>query len=253
VDVDRYLERIGATRPSGTTPADLAALHAAHPRAVPFEDYDIHLGIPLSLDLDALEDKLITRRRGGFCYELNGAFAALLRELGFTVTLHSAFELTENGPGPEFEHLRLVVRTDDGPYLADVGNGASWDSPVPLAPGTHGRTRVHRDGELWWAERRTHAGDWEREWSWTLQPRELAEFLPRCRYQEHDPASHFVQRRLAALAVDGGRISVVNGLFKQTVGDQQSERMLEPDQERALLANRFGIVLPAGSAWRRLL
>ncbi len=83
IDTDAYLARIGADRPRGTTRADLAALHAAHPRAVPFEDYDIHLGVPLSLDPDRLFDKIVTRRRGGFCYELNGLFAALLRGLGF--------------------------------------------------------------------------------------------------------------------------------------------------------------------------
>jgi N-hydroxyarylamine O-acetyltransferase len=248
VDVDGYLARIGAERPTGTALADLAALHAAHPRAVPFEDYDIHLGVPLSLDLDDLEDKVVRRRRGGFCYELNGLFAALLRELGFEVTLHSAFELG----GADFEHLRLVVRTDEGPYLADVGNGADWTAPVPLAPGTHDGVQVHTDGELWWANRRTFAGHWEREWTWTLRPRELGEFLPRCRYQEQDPDSHFVNRRLAALATGGGKVSVVNGLLKETEGDRQTERALDPEEERALLAERFGIALPGGRAWKEL-
>jgi N-hydroxyarylamine O-acetyltransferase len=253
VDVEKYLQRIGAERPAGTGLADLAALHAAHPRAVPFEDYDIHLGVTLSLELDALEDKIVTRRRGGFCYELNGLFAALLRELGFEVTLHSAFELgPDGGPGPDFEHLRLVVRTDDGPYLADVGNGAAWTEPVPLTPGTHDRTQVHRDGDLWWASRRTHEGHWQREWTWTGRPRELAEFLPRCRFQEHDPDSHFVNRRLAALATGDGRVSVVNGVLKETEGDEQTERVLEPDEERAVLAERFGIVLPGDDAWKAL-
>ncbi|WP_214402015.1 arylamine N-acetyltransferase family protein [Pseudonocardia lacus] len=250
IDPDAYLARIGADRPRGTTLADLAALHAAHPRAVPFEDYDIHLGVPLSLDTDRLFDKVVTRGRGGFCYELNGLFAVLLRELGFDVTLCSAFDVgPDGGHGPDFEHLRLLVRTDDGPYLADVGNGASWTAPVPLEPGTHGDTQVHRDGELWWAFRRTHQGHWEREWAWTLRPRELAEFLPRCRYQENDPHSHFVNRRLAALATEHGRISVVNGVLKETEGDRQTERTLDPDEERAVLVDRFGIDL-GGREWK---
>lgn len=240
-----YLERIGLQRPTGTTAAALTALHTAHATTVPFEDYDIHLGIPLSLDLDDLQDKLLTRRRGGFCYELNGAFAALLRSLGFTVTLHSAFELADDGTrGPDFEHLRLSVLTDDGPYLADVGNGGSWTAPVPMVPGVHGRTRISREDDLWWAERLTFAGEWEREWAWTSAPRELPEFVERCRYQERDPASHFVQRRLAALATGDGRISVVNGLFKETAGETQTERKLDAGSERRVLVERFGIVLP---------
>jgi N-hydroxyarylamine O-acetyltransferase len=249
MDVESYLERIAVTRPTGTSAAELAVLHDAHPRTVPFEDYDIHLGVPLSLDVDRLFDKIVTRRRGGFCYELNGLFAALLRELGFDVTLLSAFEIGPDGArGADFEHMRLLVRTDDGPFLADVGNGASWTEPVPLEPGTHGDTQVHRDGELWWALRRTSEGRWQREWSWTLRPREPAEFLPRCRHQEHDPRSHFVNRRLAALATEHGRISVVNGVLKETEGDRRTERTLDPDEERAVLAERFGIDL-GGRAW----
>jgi N-hydroxyarylamine O-acetyltransferase len=250
IDTDAYLARIGAARPTGTSHADLAALHAAHPRAVPFEDYDIHLGAPLSLEVDRLFDKVVRRHRGGFCYELNGLFAVLLGELGFEVTLHSAFDLGADGQrGPEFEHLRLLVRTDDGPFLADVGNGASWTEPVPLAPGTHGGVRLEHDGDLWWAQRRTFGGGWEPEWAWTLRPRELAEFRPRCRFQEQDPASHFTQRRLAALATADGRISLVNGVFKETAGDRQTERRVTPDEERALLRERFGIDL-GGREWR---
>jgi N-hydroxyarylamine O-acetyltransferase len=250
VDVDSYLKRIGTGRPAGTSAADLAVLHHAHPRTVPFEDYDIHLGVPLSLDPADLFEKVVTRHRGGFCYELNGLFAALLRELGFTVTLHSAFDIAADGSrGAEFEHLRLVVGTDDGPYLADVGNGAGWTTPVPMVPGVHGDRQVHRDGDLWWTMRRTREGHLEREWAWDTQPRELADFLPRCRYQEHDPASHFVNRRLAALAVDGGRISLVNGVFKETVDGRQTERRVDPDEERALLADRFGLDL-GGREWK---
>ncbi|HZG91131.1 MAG TPA: arylamine N-acetyltransferase [Pseudonocardia sp.] len=250
MDVESYLERIGVTRPAGTSAADLAVLHDAHPRTVPFEDYDIHLGVPLSLDPADLFDKVVTRHRGGFCYELNGLFAALLRELGFTVTLHSAFDVAEDGThGAAFEHLRLVVQTDDGPYLADVGNGAGWTVPVPMVPGGHGDRRVHHDGDVWWTTRRTREGHLEREWAWDAEPRELADFLPRCRYQEQDPASHFVARRLAALAVDGGRISLVNGVFKETVDGRQTERAVDPATERALLVTRFGLDL-GGRAWR---
>ena len=135
MDVDAYLARIGSHRG-----ASLAELHSAHTRTVPFEDYDIHLGIPISFDLDALQDKIVRRRRGGFCYELNGLFAALLRELGHDVTLLSAFDLRRR------RHPRCGLRphaaprrhADAGPVLADVGNGGRWERPVPLAPGEHG-------------------------------------------------------------------------------------------------------------------
>ncbi|MBA2519650.1 MAG: arylamine N-acetyltransferase, partial [Chloroflexia bacterium] len=77
----------GPTRPAATT---LAGLHLAHLRAVPFENLDIARGQPISLQIADLFDKIVRRRRGGFCYELNGLFAALLRQLAFQVTLLGA-------------------------------------------------------------------------------------------------------------------------------------------------------------------
>lgn len=254
MDIDAYLHRIGAARPAGTSAADLAALHEAHIRTVPFENYDIHLGVPISLRLDDLHDKIVRRGRGGFCYELNGIFAGLLRELGFGVTLLSAFQLSEDGVrGPEFDHLRLIVETSNGEWLADVGNGARWLRPISLRPGVHGGLRpgvhggirVHRDGDLWWADEQRPDGEWERGWAWTPQPRELTDFTDRCRFQEHDPESVFRQRRLAVLATARGRISMVNGVFSEIVDGVGTERDLTAEQEHALLAQRFGIVLDA--------
>jgi N-hydroxyarylamine O-acetyltransferase len=104
MDVDAYLRRLGSTRPAGRSAADLATLHRAHLLTVPFEDLDIHRGVPIDLDLDAIYDKVVRRRRGGFCYENNGLFAGLLTELGFDVTLVSAFSLDDEGNrGPEFD------------------------------------------------------------------------------------------------------------------------------------------------------
>ena len=232
VDVDAYLSRIGAARDD-----PLAALHSAHVRSVPFEDYDIHRGVPISLDVDDLFDKVVRRRRGGFCYELNGLFGELLRTLGHDVTLVSAFTLEDGVRGPDFEHMRLIV---DGAWIADVGNGSSWHRPTPLRVGEHGDVRLEHEGELWRTSARARDGSWVHDWAWTMTPRALPEFLDRCRYQENDPASHFVQRRLATLAVDGGRIALVNGVFAET---GQPERTLTADEERALLAERFGIVV----------
>ncbi|MFC4944767.1 arylamine N-acetyltransferase family protein [Pseudonocardia sp. GCM10023141] len=239
MDVDAYLARIGASRT-----ATLAELHEAHVRNVPFEDYDIHLRVPLSLDVDDLYAKIVQRRRGGFCYELNGLFAALLRELGHEVTLVSAFTVGADGVrGADFDHLRLLVGTPSGRVLVDVGNGSGQLRPVPLIPGEHGDVQVHRDGELWWTAERHSDGRWERGWSWTAQPRELVDFTGRCHYQQHDPDSHFVARRLASLPTPGGRISLLNGAFAEVDDAGRTERTLDAEQERAVLAQRFGIVV----------
>jgi N-hydroxyarylamine O-acetyltransferase len=114
MDITAYLNRIGYHGPREPTIETLRALHMAHLLAVPFENLSIGIGEPIVLDQAALFDKIVLRRRGGFCYELNGLFAALLRELGFDVTMLSAgVARADGGFGPEFDHLTLRVTTTE--------------------------------------------------------------------------------------------------------------------------------------------
>src|SRR5579863_765040 len=106
LNVSAYLARIGYAGSTAPTVETLRALHHTHLLTVPFENLDIALGRAIALDEDALVRKLVEQRRGGFCYELNGAFAALLRALGFRVTLLAARVSRESGgESPEFDHL----------------------------------------------------------------------------------------------------------------------------------------------------
>jgi N-hydroxyarylamine O-acetyltransferase len=114
MNIQAYLDRIDYRGPLEPTAESLRALQVAHLLAVPFENLNIGMGWPIVLDQDALFEKIVMRRRGGFCYELNGLFAALLRALGFEVTMLSAgVARAAGGFGPEFDHLTLLVTTDD--------------------------------------------------------------------------------------------------------------------------------------------
>ena len=121
-----YLARIAYTGPTPPTIETLRSIHRAHLQTVPFENLDISLGRTIVVDEDATVRKIVEQRRGGFCYEMNGAFAALLRALGFRVTLLAArVARPQGGEGPEFDHLTLRVDLEE-PWLADVGFGESF-------------------------------------------------------------------------------------------------------------------------------
>src|SRR5438552_2368577 len=132
MNIDAYLKRINYRGSLAPTAQTLQQLQVAHLLTVPFENLSIHSAEPIILGDDALFEKIVVRRRGGFCYELNGLFAALLRELGFEVAMLSAQVADAQGTfGPDFDHMTLLVNQDER-WLADVGFGDSFSEPLLL-------------------------------------------------------------------------------------------------------------------------
>jgi N-hydroxyarylamine O-acetyltransferase len=133
MDVQAYLDRIEYRGPFDPNFEMLRQLHLAHLVHVPFENLSIHAHKPIVLNDSALFEKIVTRRRGGFCYELNGLFAALLRELGFEVAMLSAQVAgNQNEFSRDFDHMTLRVALNQEQWLADVGFGDSFNEPLPL-------------------------------------------------------------------------------------------------------------------------
>ncbi|HJQ46621.1 MAG TPA: arylamine N-acetyltransferase [Amycolatopsis sp.] len=243
MDVDAYLARIGASRPAAPSVAALRELQERHLATVPFENLSVHLPEPIVLTEDALADKIVRRRRGGFCYELNGAFASLLRELGFAVTLLSARVWTGERFGPPFDHLTLRVDLDE-PWLADVGFGRfarfplriAGRGPQPdpegeflLAEAPHGDLDVRHDGEpVYRLESR---------------PRDLADFAPTCWFQATSPESHFTQGLMCTLPRTDGRITLAGDKLIETTDDKRVERVLVGEEILDVYATHFGIHL----------
>ena len=130
MDASAYLQRINYVGPLAPSAETLRQLHLAHLLSVPFENLSIHRREPIVLDDAALFEKIVRLQRGGFCYELNGVFAALLRSLGFKVTMLSAEVANGKGEfGPPFDHMTLMVTLEDR-WLADVGFGDSFREPL---------------------------------------------------------------------------------------------------------------------------
>src|SRR6267378_5734849 len=144
MEIDPYLRRVGYFGEIEPTETTLRSLHRAHMFSVPFENLDISLGREIICDESRFLHKIVDERRGGFCYEMNGAFAALLRELGFQVTLLSARVGAGDGrDGPEFDHMALRVELEED-WLADVGFGDSFVDPLRLEPGLEQEQFGHR-------------------------------------------------------------------------------------------------------------
>jgi N-hydroxyarylamine O-acetyltransferase len=250
VDVEAYLRRIkhvGEIRP---TEATLRSLHRAHLLAVPFENLDIDLGRKIICDEARILHKIVNEHRGGFCYELNGAFAALLRALGFRVTLLSGRVAREDGGyGPEFDHLALRVDIEE-PWLADVGFGDSFLEPLRLESRAeqeqYGRiNRLSSIGSVFSLEVMAE-GKWRREYAFTLQPRELCDYAGMCHYHQTSPESHFTLQRICTLATPEGRITLSDEKLIETREGSRQERLLTGEQEwRAKLRELFGVVLPS--------
>ena len=250
MDISAYLERIdyhGSTDPSAET---LRALQVAHLLKVPFENLSIHAGEPIVLDDESLYAKIVERLRGGFCYEANGLFAALLQELGFDVVKLSAEVANAEGAYSQpFDHMTLMVNLAER-WLVDVGFGDSFLEPLLLdyrSDQTQGNTRyriAEEEGYLV-VSRREQA--WKPQYRFTLRPYEYADFAGMCHYHQTSPESHFTQGRICSRATEGGRITLSEMRFIQTFDDgQKQERTLSSQAEYdAILREQFGIVMSA--------
>ncbi len=230
-------------------PETLRALHRAHLEAVPCANLDIHLGRPVVLDETSLYDKVVRHWRGGLCYELNGLFAALLRCLGFRVTLLSARVVDESGEvGPEFDHLTLKVEAG-GPWLADVGFGEGFSEPLRLDQSgvqIHDGTayRVSAQGADRLMSRRQPGGDWQDRYHFSLTPRRLGDFAAMCRYHQTSRASHFTQGRICSRRTSEGLMTLTDDrLIVTGAGGRRETRVGGEQAFRMALTKQFGIKL----------
>ena len=253
----RYLERIGLAGPVPVDSDGLRNIVVRHLATVPFENLSIHLSEPIVLAEDALVAKIVDRRRGGFCYELNGTFAVLLEHLGFRVTRLAARVFgADGGLGPPFDHMTLRVDLDR-PWLVDVGFGRFTAAPVLLdetedqqdpaavvriQPAPYDDLDVILDGQP--------------QFRIDQRPRELEEFAATCWYQQTAPASHFTTSLTCSLPTPDGRVTLSDRLLITTIDGVRTERDLGSDAEvLAAYRDHFGIELdglpvPPGSAAR---
>lgn len=254
MDIPLYLARIQYSRPIKPDVQSLHGLQLAHMQNVPFENLDIGLKRPIRLSEEALWDKIIVRRRGGFCYELNGLFARLLQQIGFQVTYLNArvFNHRDGTLGIDFDHLALLVQIPDQPerWLVDVGFGDSFNQPLSFeergeqAQGLRAyRLEQTPDGYFTW--QKNYDGSWERHYFFDLQPRNFpADYEAACLYHQTSPKSSFTSGSIISRATPNGRVSLEEGWLIITENGQRSERALQSKEEYdALLKHYFNTTL----------
>jgi N-hydroxyarylamine O-acetyltransferase len=242
--VSAYLDRIGIERPERPDLDYLRRLQRRHLHTVPFENLSIHLGEDIPLQTDVLFEKIVTRRRGGYCFEVNGAFAALLRTLGYRVSLLSA--RVHGGPsgfGP-LSHLTLRVDIDE-PWLVDVGFGRHAELPLRIED-----RGEQKDVRGVFRIETTDAGDLDVYRDGSVQyrieqrARELDDFKVAHWYQRTWPESHFAQSPFCTLFTDDGMITLAGRRLITTEGTARREEELGTDEQvLATYRKLFGLDL----------
>ena len=212
LDLDAYLARIGlAGRPS------LAEVHRAHATSIPFENLDPHAGVPVSVQDEDVERKLVSERRGGYCFEQNMLLRSALLELGAEVDMYLARVRLGAPPGTirPRTHLVLRVRDGTGDWLADVGFGSGTQlEPIPFALGVESeqqgwRYRLREEGAEWVLQT-VIDGEWADVHSFVPLPVAPVDIAPSSWFVSTHPASPFVTGLIVGVQDGSGRRLLLN-------------------------------------------
>jgi len=253
----RYLERIGHGWNLRPDLATLRSLHRAHVTSIPFEALDVQLGLAPSLEPDAIFDKLVERRRGGWCYEMNGLFGAALDAVGFSVTRLSCGVMRQDGGEERMDtHLALLVEFE-GLWLCDVGFGGSLLEPLPLIEGQRidapYTVSLSQTEDGWW--RFTEFADGPFSYDFHVEPADEARLAAKCHWQATHSGSNFTLNFVAMKRMPDRQV-ILRGRVLTERGPQgtTTHTVANADELVATLAERFGIDEPsARDIWPRVL
>lgn len=254
-DLDAYLARVGYDGPRTPTLDTLRALHRLHPTAIAFENFDPLLKRPVRLDIGALMDKLVSARRGGYCYEHNTLFQTALRTLGFPVASLAARVQWNTPPGADTPRHHMLLRIDlpDGPYIADTGFGRlTLTAPLRLVAGIeqptpHGLYRLVATGPEFQLQAKL-GDEWSPLYQLSLQDQAASDWEVANWYTSTHPESRFIQGLMAARCDEHCRYGLYNMDLRIYRDDGMEHRRLRTAQElESVLRAVFRMELPEGS------
>ncbi|NIK89986.1 N-hydroxyarylamine O-acetyltransferase [Rhizomicrobium palustre] len=258
MDLDAYFARIAYDGPREPDLRTLAALHRAHLRAIPYENLDVQFRRPVSLDPAAAFDKIVHGKRGGWCYEMNGLFGAVLAELGFKVTRCAGAVMRETmGAKAHANHLVLRVDVEEGVFLADVGFGDGAIDPIFLVTGpfsSHGFAfSLSRPEENWW-RLHNHKTGGAASFDFQLVAADEAALAERCLWLQSAADSPFVQNAVLQHHFAEGIWQMRGRVLRKLTPAGDTDYLVESAAEYVgALRDVFGLNLPeAADLWPKI-
>jgi N-hydroxyarylamine O-acetyltransferase len=250
VQLADYFERIGyrgTPRPDGET---LNALQRAHRLAVTFENLDIMLGRGIALAPERLFEKIVTGRRGGYCFEQNALFLLILGAIGFEARPLLARVWLGAEATPPRTHTLNLVRLDGADLIVDVGFGGSFVPPMPLVAGVEAGTsdgarhRLVQGADHGWMLERDGGDGWSLQYSFALDPVWPADLEMANHFTATRPDTRFTTLRIASAATPDGYVSLIDRAFTTSrIGRSNTRELTDPEEYRLVLAEVFGLAL----------
>ena len=246
-----YFQRIGYAGPRNTDSDTLHALHGLHPQAIPFENIDSLLGITPRLDLESVYAKLVSKRRGGYCYEHNLLFRAALNTLGFETT-GLAGRVLWNGESsmPPRTHMMLLVETQKQTWLADVGFGSmTLTAPLVFESGFE-QFAPHESFRIGVVDRGDYQlevklqDEWRPVYRFDLEPQFPADYDVANHYVSTHPGSIFLNHLIVARVAPGERLTLHDRTLTRRGSMEESVELASTTSVRNTLHALFDISLP---------
>lgn len=245
-----YFKRLGIE--AAELPANLEKLiflQRQHLLNIPFENLDIHWRRLIVLDEKSFFEKIISQKRGGFCYELNGLFFQLLKEISFQSRLISArVNAGEKDKfGAEYDHLAILTKIGDEEFLVDVGFGAFAAAPLKFVldveqADENGTFSIRKFDDRYFEVVKKDGDQWQSEYIFKNLSRDLQEFAGMCEFHQTSPESHFTRKKICSLMTENGRKTLSDDKFIETVNGEKKETSIESEDEfYQILSREFQI------------
>lgn len=250
MNTDAYLKRIHFESTPTINVSTFIKLHESHVTNVPFENLDIQHKKEIKLEQEHLFKKIVRNTRGGFCYELNYLFYHLLLNLGFKTTIISVQIFDNEIPGPEFDHLALIIKLNGNNWLADVGFGDLFVKPLNIAT-----TDIQYDGRNYFKIKNLdeksfllsmskNGIDFEKKYTFQIDEKKIEQFTEQCLLKQQSLSSYFVKNKVVTLPFSNGRKTIFNSRYIVKTNGIKTEFKIENKKEEiTILKKEFNITL----------